>query len=144
MSEEDQYELQKEAEKKLSNSAKDSVRLEGKASRETIHGKTNDSLFAQKLQKIYLSQYPALFQYISRNIDLSSINILHSNVIQSEDVSSVASLPDDSFMFFLNLAQINNFCYLNKAFCAVNNILRFGGFFIGRFESLEQKKSIFP
>jgi len=105
--------------------------------------KADYHLFAQKLQNVYLSKYHDLFKYISGIIDLSSIDILHSTVIQSKDISSILALSDNSNTFFLNLAEVNHFRYINKALIKINSKLQQGGVFIGKFQSLEQSKRQF-
>jgi len=94
----------------------------------------------QKLENIYLKKFPELFQFIDRSLDLSTADIISSEVINSANLYNVEILPDDSFDLFINLHELNDFRRINQYLIEVNRILKQGGVFISRFEPKQKRR----
>lgn len=100
-------------------------------------------LFQQKLKNVYLHGSEELFQFVDKNIALSSLDILETFVLYTSDITHIKKLSENSLTFFMNLDLTNDFSHINKTFIQINKILKTGGIFVGNFESLEQSKSRF-
>lgn len=97
-------------------------------------------MLRRKLQRTYLSKFDNLYQFIDENIDLEKFSILDAVFLYSPYSYEIEILDDNSLSFFLNLEEVNNLRYINQNFIEVNRKLKTGGIFLGRYQSLEQRK----
>ena len=122
-------------------SLREEIPLPPKKKYEFQAAETKSDLFKKKLKNIYLKQLHKIFQFIDRNVKLTTLDIAESVVLHTHELSHTRNLEDNSLTFFLNLSKSNHFRHLNKTFIEINKKLKPGGVFVGRFESLSQSKS---
>lgn len=96
-------------------------------------------LIREKLSRVYLKRFPEIFEYIDNSIELSSVNIVKTEIMDMGNPYNVNILPDRSLELFVNLRELNSFRQLNGYIMEVNRILRKQGVFIGKFEPLERR-----
>jgi len=90
-----------------------------------------------------LRSYPGLFDFVKKNLGLSSFDLFESKAGTFPSISSLQRLEKDSLQSFINLYRFNDFGHLNKYLLEVHKKLKQGGIFIGRGETLEIHKSKF-
>lgn len=93
-----------------------------------------------KLQVIYLNKYKETFDFIEKNLDLEKFDIIKSIFVYSRDIRNIELIGDNSLCYFMNFEFINNIRRVNRYFIFINKKLENGGVYVGRFESLEQRK----
>jgi lipopolysaccharide/colanic/teichoic acid biosynthesis glycosyltransferase len=103
-------------------------------------GSFHSDLLKRKLETTYLSKSPELAGFLDEILDLPSFPVLEAVFLYSPHLYNIEILDDASLSFFLNLEQINNIRWINKAFIAVNRKLKPGGVMIGCYQSLDQRK----
>lgn len=101
--------------------------------------KFKSGLIREKLSRVYLKRFPEIFEYIDNSIDLSSVNIIKTEIMDMGNPYNVNILPDRSLELFINLRELNSFRQLNAYIMEVNRILRKDGVFIGKFEPCERR-----
>jgi lipopolysaccharide/colanic/teichoic acid biosynthesis glycosyltransferase len=101
--------------------------------------KPKDPLLLDKLKFYYLKEYPQLFQFIERRVDLGSVNFDNMLIIRSADPYNIQVLPNDSLELFVNLHDINDLRRINRYFITVNEKLCDGGFYVGNFEAIKNR-----
>jgi len=84
-----------------------------------------------------LSSCPGFFDFVDKNLGLSSFDLFESEAGTFPSISSLQRLEKDSLQSFLNLHRFNDFRYLNKYLLEVHEKLIQGGIFIGRGDTLE-------
>lgn len=89
------------------------------------------------LRTVYLKGKTALFNYISRLIDLSRIDRSRVHVMDTNTLYNIQTLENQSLRLFINLHVINDFRFLNQYLLQVHSKLRNGGYFIIRKRRLE-------
>lgn len=97
----------------------------------------------EKLKNRYLKRYPRLFKFIDHVIDLSTIDILDAEVLDSGNPYNVQVLEDNSLEFLLNLHQLNTFGKIDRYLIEVNRKLKDNGIFISRFDPSEYRRLYF-
>ncbi|MCH6559351.1 sugar transferase [candidate division KSB1 bacterium] len=90
-----------------------------------------------------LRSCPGLFDFVDKNLGLSSFDLFESEAGTFPSISSLQRLEKDSLQSFLNLHRFNDFRYLNKYLLEVHEKLIQGGIFIGRGDTLETHKRNF-
>jgi lipopolysaccharide/colanic/teichoic acid biosynthesis glycosyltransferase len=93
--------------------------------------------------KNYLEQEPALYRFIKRNINLSSIDQRKINVLNTANPFNIQSLENHSLSLFINLHKINDFRYLNRYFIMAHRKIHNNGFIIGHAHSIDTHKEWF-
>lgn len=91
----------------------------------------NESNLRQILQSDYLKDYPKVFVFLDRKIDLMCIDAKKSKVLRSIDNYNIKVLPDNSYEFIMNLNEINDFHRINDYLRLVNSKLTNGGIIVG-------------
>ncbi len=99
----------------------------------------NPGYVRDKLLKIYLKNYREVFEYVDGSVDLDSVNIVKTEIMNTGNPYNVNILPGSSFELFVNLHELNSFRHLNKYLIDANRILKRGGIFISRFEPMERR-----
>jgi len=93
-----------------------------------------------KLKAVYLNKYKKAFDFIEKNLDLEKFDIIKSIFIYSREIRNIELIENNSLCYFMNFELINNIRRLNKYFIFINKKMENGGVYVGRFESLEQRK----
>ncbi|MBT8379969.1 MAG: sugar transferase [Ignavibacteria bacterium] len=97
--------------------------------------KNNDnSELRTKLELLYFKEFPDIFDFIERKIDLSSFHINRSVVLRSRDPYNVIVNPENEVELFINLHKLNDVRRINNYFIELNKRLVDGGIFVGNFE----------
>lgn len=94
----------------------------------------------EKLKNVYLKKFQSVYKFIENNLNLNKIDILESEVVNTRILYNIEILENSSLAFFLNLHKINNFRRINQYFIEANKNIKSGGVFVGRFESIEQRR----
>jgi lipopolysaccharide/colanic/teichoic acid biosynthesis glycosyltransferase len=94
----------------------------------------------EKLKNVYLKKFQSVYKFIENNLNLNRIDILESEVVNTRILYNIEILENSSLAFFLNLHKINNFRRINQYFIEANKKIKSGGVFVGRFESIEQRR----
>ncbi|MGD8778934.1 MAG: sugar transferase [Ignavibacteria bacterium] len=94
-------------------------------------------ILREQLQKVYLKKFPEVYDFISKNINLESIEILNSVMLRSADPYNVEVLPENTIQFYLNLHEINDMRRLNAYLIQINKRLVKGGIYISRIEPVK-------
>ncbi len=105
-------------------------------------------LVREKLKNIYLKNHPEILDFVERSIELKSVDITKTEVIDSGNPYNIEVMPGNSIEFFLNFHELNGFRYLNRYLSGINSALESGGVFIGKFEPFERRyfhfKKLYP
>lgn len=108
-----------------------------------LDSKENSPLFRNKLQSIYLKKFPEIFDFVSRTVDLNTIDEMRSTVLRSSDQYNVEILPDAQMHLYLNLHEVNDMRRLNQYFIEVNKRLVNGGLYISKIEPIRKRHQRF-
>ena len=95
--------------------------------------------FSEKIEKVYLKKSPEVFKFITKRVDLSSVDFITAVVIRSSDPYNIETMPDEFLSFFFNLHPMNDIRRLNHYFIEVNNKLIMNGIFAGMFETTKNR-----
>jgi hypothetical protein len=101
--------------------------------------KFKSGLIREKLSRVYLKNYPKVFEYINNSVELDSINIIKTEIMDTGNPYNVNILPKNYFELYVNLHELNSFRYMNKYLIEVNRILKKGGIAISKFEPCERR-----
>ena len=96
---------------------------------------TYKGIFQKKLKNVYLNQFPDVYDFIDRNVDLSSIDVISSLVMNSGNPYNFKILSKQSIHVLINLHELNDFRRANEYLINVNKALPDGGIFISKFQS---------
>jgi Bacterial sugar transferase len=100
--------------------------------------------FGKKLENVYLKKAPEIYNFVNETVDLSSVDLMTSEIIHSANPYNVEVLPEESLDFFLNLHEVNDVRRINSYFMTVHEKLKWNGVFAGRFETFaKRRKRIF-
>jgi hypothetical protein len=124
----------------------DLVTSNGEAVHEKLRFPENDiksTFIYKKLRTVYLKKYPEIFNFIEENVDLSSIDILKAEVIDTATMYNIEILPEKEMEFFMNLHQLNDFRRLNRYLIEVNSKMQNNCIFISRFQPKERRRILF-
>lgn len=106
-------------------------------------GEYSSGLFKKKLKDIYLKKMPHVYQFVDKVIDISSLDIVSSEVISSGNPYNVEILPDSSMDLFINLHELNDYRRVNEYLIEVNRVIKDGAVFISKFEPKENRRISF-
>jgi lipopolysaccharide/colanic/teichoic acid biosynthesis glycosyltransferase len=108
----------------------------------------NSRFIREKLMNIYLKDRPREFQFVDRGVDLSSVDILKAEVLDTGNPYNVHVLPDSSLEFLMNLHPLNTYRRLNRYLLSVHDKLLDDGLFISKFEPCERRlihfRAVYP
>ena len=102
-----------------------------------------DDLFRQQLEHVFLAGNKELYAFLSNTIDLKTLDITQSLVLNIGERADSLTIPQECCTFILNLAQSSRFRYLNRSLIRLNEVMQTGGILAGCFESLQQNKESF-
>jgi lipopolysaccharide/colanic/teichoic acid biosynthesis glycosyltransferase len=116
--------------------------FEAPARRYGIPGSKHRSAYLkQMLANIYLHRAGELYRFVEASVNLERIDVTRSAVLYSPQLEQIDMLPEDSLHLLVNFQKINDFRRINRHFIAVNRRLVPGGIFVGRFESIRQRRN---
>ncbi|MCP4219542.1 MAG: hypothetical protein GY765_33210 [bacterium] len=121
---------------------KDVIEKKRTESKEFLIPKTNfqSRFIREKLKNRYLRPFPRVFEFIDHVLDLTTIDILDAEVMDSGTTYNIEMIEDDSLEFLLNLHKLNTFRNIDQYLIDVNNTLKGEGFFVSRFEPAEYRQ----
>ena len=93
----------------------------------------------KKLLHVYFKDFPAVFSFLDRYLDLDKFDIFDSEIINSANPYNVEVLPDGHFSLFVNLHEINDLRHINLYFMDVHKKLKQGGVYVGKFETYKKR-----
>ena len=96
-----------------------------------------------KLQNALEFMNPRLFDFINKNIELSSIDRTESALLSSDNLFNVTSLDQGRIRLFVNLHKLNDMRWFNKYFLSVHSKLATGGYLVGHAHTIETQKMYF-
>lgn len=99
-----------------------------------LNGSNSHSGLSSKLENIFFRQFPGVFDFIERKLDLSSFDSNRTVVLRSNDPYNILVNPENEIELFINLHKMNDVRRINEYFINVNNRLIEGGVFVGSFE----------
>ncbi|MCU0288426.1 MAG: sugar transferase [Acidobacteria bacterium] len=95
----------------------------------------------KKLKNTYLTKFEPVFTFVDKRVDLVKLDILNSIVTHSSNIFNIDILPENTLQFFANLRQLNDFRRINRYIIKINEKMKTGGIFLGKFESLSQTRN---
>jgi lipopolysaccharide/colanic/teichoic acid biosynthesis glycosyltransferase len=101
-----------------------------------FNGRKENSELRTKLELIYFKEFPDIFDFIQRKVDLSSFHTDRTVVIRSRDPYNITVHPENEVELFINLHKLNDIRRINNYFIEVNKRLINGGVFVGNFEPI--------
>ena len=104
-----------------------------------IRNTENESPLAQKLEFIYFKQYPEIFAFLDRKLDLNTFDIDNTAIVKSRNLYNVEVFPEKYLELFINLHKINDIRRINEYFIEVNKRMCDGGIFAGNFEPIKYR-----
>jgi hypothetical protein len=109
-----------------------------------LQPKTFRSKFvSENLKKIYLQGEPRMYEFISRSIDLSRIDVLKTVFINSCNPVDIATLPENAFELIINFNGMNRFGSINDYLRKVAARMEADSLFVSRFEPYELRYAYF-
>jgi lipopolysaccharide/colanic/teichoic acid biosynthesis glycosyltransferase len=99
-----------------------------------FNGRKENSELRTKLELIYFKEFPEIFDFLERKVDLSSFHIDRTVVVRSRDPYNISVHPENEVELFINLHKINDIRRINNYFIEVNKRLISGGVYLGNFE----------
>lgn len=103
-----------------------------------------ESIFLrEQLRLVYLAGQPDLFHFMDENIDMGSMDVIHTAVMETSEPDPVGRIADDSLEFMMNLHRVNDFRRVNHFFLQAHRALRPNGVLVLNFESLRQRRERF-
>ena len=103
----------------------------------------SESVLKQKMQIHYFKDFPDVFEFLEREIELQSFDASKTLVIRSADFYNVKVLTDNSLELFVNLHEINDLTRINDYFRTVNNKMMLNGIYAGCLIPLKNRYTIF-
>jgi len=104
-----------------------------------IRNTENESPLAQKLEFIYFKEYPEIFTFLERTLDLNTFDINNTTIVKSRNLYNVEVFPENYLELFINLHKINDIRRINEYFMEVNKRMCDGGIFAGNFEPIKYR-----
>jgi lipopolysaccharide/colanic/teichoic acid biosynthesis glycosyltransferase len=94
----------------------------------------------KKLEMLYLTENPDLYDFVSRHIDLEKTEATATRVFSTHTLFNVQVLDSNSLQLFINLHQVNDFRRINAYFLEVHQKLITEGYFVGKKSTIESRK----
>jgi lipopolysaccharide/colanic/teichoic acid biosynthesis glycosyltransferase len=102
--------------------------------------KISSATLPKQLKFVYLNKFPEVYDFLAEHIDLKYIDIHGSAVLYTRNPYNFEILKDKSLYFLLNLRRANDFRRINYNFIRINQKLKKGGIYAGRFEGKNQQR----
>jgi len=98
----------------------------------------HENSISYKLKEKYLTEQPALFNFIHEKIPIQKIPKNKSYVINTHTFFNVENIDKESQYFFLNLHKTNDIRRINKYFIQINKNLKSNAYFVGSCETIAE------
>jgi hypothetical protein len=109
-----------------------------------IPGSENhDSIEKQKMQLQYFKDFPEIFNFLERELELESFDERKALVIRSSDIYNIQVLSANSVELFVNLHEINDLKRVNDYFRLVNEKIIMNGIYAGCLIPIKNRYRIF-
>jgi lipopolysaccharide/colanic/teichoic acid biosynthesis glycosyltransferase len=104
---------------------------------------TKELVEKQKLQLQYFKDFPEVFNFLERELELQSFDARRTLVIRSSDYYNVEVLDKNAIELFINLHEINDLKRINDYFRLVNEKLIKNGIYAGCLIPIKNRYKIF-
>ncbi len=98
---------------------------------------------SDKLKKHYLKNFPKIFEFIHKNLNLNKIDEHDVSVLNTHTQYNIEVIEDHSVSLLVNLHKLNDFRWLNRYFLEVHKKIYNGGWFIGCVETIHTHRARF-
>jgi len=105
-------------------------------SRYTLHDSKKDDKLYSRMRFQYLKEFPLIFDFLDRSLDLETFHLEYTHIIRSGDPYNISVLSANQTDMLINLHQLNDIRILNEYFININQKLIDGGVFVGNFEPI--------
>ncbi len=95
------------------------------------------------LWNTYLNTQTQLFDFINDFLDLAHFSEQESLILDSETYFNIQNEPNASKQIFINLHKVNDFRRINLYLIRVNEMLKPGGVFICKGQTIAQRRNSF-
>ena len=97
--------------------------------------KYDSEVLNSKLKNLSLNKYPEVLDFLTKSVDLKSIDDSFSVILKSDNKSNIDFIPENKLQLLFNLQKINRIQNINDYLAEVNCKLINGGIFAGCFET---------
>jgi len=104
-----------------------------------MNGIHADKNVKTNLEFTYFKQYPEVFEFLLRKLDLSTFDTKKTQIVRTTDLYNIEVLHDNDLELFINFNKLNDIRRLNRYFTEVNKKLTEGGVFVGSFEPIRYR-----
>ena len=108
-----------------------------------VSSEPRESVVTQKMQLQYFKDFPEVFDFLERKLELQTFDARRTLVLRSSDPYNVKVLEDNSIELFINLHDINDLSRLNDFFRLVNLKIHKSGIYVGCLIPLKNRYKIF-
>lgn len=108
-----------------------------------ISNQPRESVVKQKMQIQYFKDFPEVFSFLERELELQSFDATKTLVIRSSDIYNVNVLSENSLELFVNLHEINDLSRINDYFRLVNEKITDKGIYAGCLIPLKNRHKIY-
>lgn len=108
-----------------------------------ISNQPRESVVKQKMQIQYFKDFPEVFSFLERELELQSFDATKTLVIRSSDIYNVNVLSEDSLELFVNLHEINDLSRINDYFRLINEKIIDQGIYAGCLIPLKNRHKIY-
>ena len=108
-----------------------------------ISSEPSEPVVIQKLQSQYFKNFPEVFNFLERKLELKSFDARKTIVIRSADNYNIMVLEKASTELLINLHEINDLRRINDYFRLLNEKMVKNGIFVGCFIPLKNRYKIF-
>jgi lipopolysaccharide/colanic/teichoic acid biosynthesis glycosyltransferase len=108
-----------------------------------LSGTARESVVKQKMQIQYFKDFPDVFNFLERELELQSFDASKTFIIRSSDFYNVEVLENSSLELFVNLHEINDLRRINDYFRLINEKLLDGGIYCGCLIPIKNRHLVF-
>ena len=98
--------------------------------------KSNPSL---EIENMFFKEYPEVFSFLEKNLDLDSFNSERTHILRSADPYNINVLPENHLELLINHHKLNDFRRINHYLIEVNKRLVDGGVIVTNFEPIKYR-----
>lgn len=95
------------------------------------------------LRREYLVDFPELFDFVQRDLDLNTIPENELIVLNTRNTYNIMHLKAGSSSLFINLRRLNDFRWLNRYLIHLHQRVSDGGYIVGNLETIQQYRTRF-
>jgi lipopolysaccharide/colanic/teichoic acid biosynthesis glycosyltransferase len=108
-----------------------------------ISSEPQDFDLKQKLQLQYFKDFPEVFKFLERELELQSFDARRTLVLRSSDQYNAKVLENNSIELFINLHEINDIYKINDYFRLLNQKIQKNGIYAGCLVPLKNRYKIY-